>query len=224
MEADEQLLAWAQEFLPDTELLLTSPTGKASQAAVYFYLWDLAAAPPLRGPDPAPLQLMARYLVCTWGTDPTQAHTLLNALIFHAMRHPLFEVDLEPIPLELWSGFQMMPQPAFVLCIPVVVVDPVPPVPIVLEPPTLTGVPLVALRGLVLGPDDFPLANARVEYPSLQRSATTDAQGEFTLSGLPAEPTTKALRIKTKGKIFDLAVEQPAGPEEVATIHVPLLN
>ncbi len=223
-QADDLLVTWAREILPGSEPLLTPPGTASGQSAVNLYLLALAASPPLRGPEPTPLQLMARYLVTAWDADPTQAHTMLDALVFNAMRHPLFEVDLTPLSYELWAGFQMNPQLAFVLCIPVVVVDPVPQVPIVREPPTLSGIPMVTLRGILLGPGEIPLANARVEYPSLQRTVRTNAQGEFTLRGLPAEPRTKALRIKAKDRTFDMAVEQPTNPEDVAMIVVPLLD
>lgn len=221
-QADDLLISWAQEILPSSEQLLTPPGTAAGESAVHLYLFALAASPPLRGPEPVPLQLMARYLVTTQGADPTQAHTLLDALIFNAMRHPLFEVDLAPIAPEMWVGFQVLPQPAFVLGIPVVVVDPVPQIPIVREPPTLTGVPMVALRGILLGPGEIPLANARVEYPSLKRVVRTNALGEFTLRGLSAEPQAKALRIKTKSKVFEMTVEQEDAGGERVIIHVPL--
>ena len=223
-EADGLLIAWAQKALPEAVLLLTPPTTAHKRVTVHLYLLSLTDMPPLRGFNPVPSQLMARYLVTTWDTDPTQMHMMLNVLVFNAMRHPLFEVDLTPIPPELWLGFQVIPQPAFMVGVPVVVEGEMPDVPIVREPPALSGVPMVTLRGVVLGPGEIPLANVQVEYPSLQRSVSTNTKGQFVLPGLPAEPRTKVLRVKAKGKVFDLDVEQPMDVGEFARVDVPSLT
>ncbi len=223
-QADTMVLEWVRTAVPDAQIFFGPPGAQADQAEISLYLMALADAPPLRGPGRVPLQIQAQYLVTVAGSDQSTAHQQLNALIFAALRHPMFEVTFTALSPQFWSAFHVIPQPAFVLAIPIVVEQPLPDIPIVREPPTIDGVPMTVLRGVLLGPGGIPLANATVEYPSLQRKVQTDARGEFTLRAIPREPQAKALRVKAKGKIFDITVAQPAQPEESVIVQVPLFD
>lgn len=223
MQADEHVLSWARQTLATENVSLMVPKRRTSENAVSLYLLELTDAPPLRGPGRAPLQVQARYLVTVHNDTPAAAHSQLNALLFAAMSHPLFETDFSISP-TLWSALNLVPQPAFLLCVPVIVEQPLPATPVVREPPTIDGAPMMTLQGILLGPGDIPLANARVEYPSLQRVTTTNAQGEFHLRGLPVEPRTKQIQVHTKGKRFALTVEASQIASDTVVLHVPMLE
>ena len=84
--------------------------------------------------------------------------------------------------------------------------------------------PIVPFYGLVLGPDEIPLVNARVELPNLFRSDTTDQRGRFTLAGIPAAPKEKTLLIKARGKEQTELVQQTGTPDEPIVIHFEIVD
>jgi len=222
-QADVAVLDWVRTVITDSDVHLAPPDTQRNRMGIYVYLMALTEDPPLRGSGRAPLQIEAQYLITVQDTDPAMAHQRLDRLIFDALRQPIFEVTFTALTPQLWSAFNLIPQPAFVLCLSIAVEQPLPAVPIVLEPPSLEGVPMTTLRGVLLGPGEIPLANASVEYPSLQRKVQTNARGEFNLRAVPLAPQQKALRIIAKGKTFEIVVEQPDQPDENIQIHLPLL-
>ena len=223
-QVDGRLKDWVQSILNGTTLSLAPPGQVQKGSGVSLYLLELVDKPPLRGgPDKPPLQLSLRYLVTTWAATPEEAHQALGQLVFATMDHGEFEVELEPISANTWAAFGIIPQPAFVLCVPLRLERPKPVIPPVRTPPVVQGAPVTTMFGLLLGPGDIPVARARVEFPSLQRSTNTDDKGRFHFVGVPSEPVSKQLCIKAKGKIIDVVVEEATTKEEPAVIQVDLL-
>ena len=80
-----------------------------------LYLLALAGAPPPRTRARTPLQFNLRYLVTTWSPQRQEEHRLLGKLLFAALEREDLEVDLTPLPGELWTALGIRPRPAFVL-------------------------------------------------------------------------------------------------------------
>lgn len=224
-QVDRRLREWIQRVLDVPVPSLSPPSDARTGRGVSLYLLELADRPPPRGGGRRPsLQLSLRYLVTTWADDPEEAHRLLGELVFAAMEQAEFEVELDPVPAATWAAFGVKPQPSFVLCVPLRRERLEPPAKLVREPVVIRETLMTTLRGIVLGPDDAPLARAVVEIPSLQLSTRTDLKGQFTLSNVPAEPRTKSLRVRAKGRELDIAVEQPASEDQVVVIHFNLFE
>ena len=81
-----------------------------------------------------------------------------------------------------------------------------------------------SLRGLVAGPDDLPIPNARVELPSIQLATSTDTKGRFLFSAVPVEPRTKQFRIQAKSWERLIALELPKREDELLTIYFDVLE
>jgi hypothetical protein len=151
-----------------------------------------------------PLQLILRYLVSAWSDKPEDAHQLLVQLMFSAMENKDFQVELESIPMTVWTAFGVAPRPSFVLRVPLRKERPEPETLLVREPLRVQTSPLTSFHGLLLGPGDVPLSDCRVEVPSLSLSASTDRKGRFYFAGMPASGT-KRLLVKAKGR--ELAID-----------------
>jgi hypothetical protein len=185
---------------------------------VSVYLMECAAAPPPRGTGRPPLQILARYLVTTWAEEPEEAHRLLGELLFAALESRDYEADLTPPTADAWSALGARPQPSFMLVAQVKQARAEPPTRYVRVPLVLQASPLVALRGVVLGPEEMPIAGARVEAMGLNLWERTDAKGRFRFAGVPGGAHPLRLRVKAKGREMAVLVPQPLS-EEAVTIR-----
>lgn len=198
-QIDQRVKAWVEQTLPRVAVTLGPPGAVRDGQGISLYLFELVDDPPLRGSQRTPLQAAARYLVTTRAGTPEDAHRLLGDLLFAAMDSAAFQAELNPLPAAAWTAFGLPPQPSFVLRVPLQMARPQPPVPRVRHPLDVQPVPLATLRGRVVGPEDIPLAGARVEIDGLDAIARTDADGLFHLDTLPAGPAICRLRVRAKG-------------------------
>jgi hypothetical protein len=221
-QADTDVCAWALQAVGEIPVVLDLPLGQRDGRGVSIYLLDILPDPPARNGLPAPLQVVLCYLVSTWAETPAQAHALLGTLVFAALDHPRFRADLGPLS-ELWSACSLPPRPGFLLRVPVRQERVLRPVPPVREPIVVHATPLAVLRGVVLGNGGVPLAGARVEYPALKRSVTTDPDGRFMFEGVPAGDGSRELCVKARGHMFNITL-LPTNLDEPVQIHADILE
>jgi hypothetical protein len=218
-QTDKRLMDWAANIADGVTISLSPPNDTQTGRGVSLYLLELAPQSPAGNTRRLPLQLSLRYLVTTWADTPEEAHRLLGNLAFAAMESTEFEVELEPIPLTAWAAFHAIPRPAFVMRMPLRVERPEPSTKLVRKPMVLKAALVASLYGVVLTPDDVPLAGATVEFPALQLTERTDTKGHFRFPAIPAEPATRQLRVKAKGRELDVTVDQSGSEHEPLVIH-----
>lgn len=198
---DLALREWLETTSDGVAVTLAPPTDAADGPCINLYLMEIRAGGAVSHATGFPLTLVLRYLVSVGGGDPLAAHRLLGVLLFAALDHPDFEVDMTAAPAELWHGLKIAPRPAFVLTAPLVGARLPKPVPLVGEPPRLDVGGMTSLAGSLIGPDDRPIAGARVEIPGL--SATrTDARGRFRFAAVPQSPPVRRCRLRVKSRTF----------------------
>lgn len=152
------------------------------------------------------MQISLRYLVTTWAKNPETAHRWLGRLVFAAMENSEYEVELDPLPYEVWLALGAAPRPAFILKVRIRLERPEPTVPLVRAPLNVQSSPITHLVGRVLGPDNFPIAGARVEILSLQQVEHTDSKGWFRFGAVPSGFRPASLKLTAKGRQFDVAL------------------
>ena len=220
-QIDQQLIEWVEAELKVTPTL-EPPRAAEGELLLHLYLLELVDDP-LRRNTTRPLHQPAlRYLVTAYADDPLEAHNLLSEMLYMAMTHPQYEVELEPLPSHTWSAFAVAPRPSFILRAPL---------PNEWQPEPaervravgLVSKPVAVFYGLLLGPQETPLAGARVELPNLNRSATTDSKGRFTLNGVPAEGK-KTLMFQARGRNLTRSFEETGAPDRPVVIHFDLFQ
>lgn len=220
-----QLKDWVNEVAGEVEVSLMPPTSEASGRFVGLYLTDFMQSPP---PEPGsrlpPLQLSLRFLVTAFSEQPEEAHRILCALAFSALGHAGFELELEPIPAELWMGFGLRPRPAFRLTIPLRLHREEKRSPRVRSAVEIQGTTVTGLNGLVVGPGSLPVVNARVELPAIALVTRTDVKGRFWFASVPAEPRMKEFRIQAKSEELTLTLPLPEREEEPLIINFDVLE
>lgn len=209
-EIDKRLEIWTKDVFAgkDLEISFAAPAAPLSEkTSVYLYLLDVLPAPPGRGVRLPPVQITLRYLVVPQAETPAAAHGLLGNLIVAAMENAEFEVEKEPLPLQMWQAFGIAPRPSFILRVPFKHERTEQLAPPVRFPVTLQQTVLETLQGQI-SLNRIPLVSAKVEIPLLKLFTQTDADGRFRFASLPAEPKDKNLLIRAKGREFSVSTSQ----------------
>jgi hypothetical protein len=224
-QIDASLINWVKKTIGENATPSLLAPSDSEPPSVSLYLLEVVNNPFPRSGDNSPYQPTLRYLVTTHAKEPQDAHRLLAALLYAAFERPEYEVELEPIPHDLWAAFQIAPRPAFILRTTLPREWKGRPAKLVRQPEPVmdSSAPVVPFYGLVLGPGDIPLMNARIELPNLFRSATTDRKGRFTLAGVPAAPRQKTLIIKARRQEIIEVIQQTGTADEPVVIHFDLV-
>ena len=224
-KVDQRLSEWIGSVLTgNIKVSLLPPAGAGDKKVVGLYLKDILPSAPTRGTRRLPLQVMLRYLITASAKTQTDAHNMLGQLLFAAMEHPEYEVELEAIPPEVWTAFGTIPMPAFMLRLPLRLERPEESVRLIRSPIELHQSPMTSLEGTVLGPDDTPLTNARVELSTHHLVSRTDIKGRFIFPAVPTEPAQKKMRILARGRELSREIDYAKIKQEPLIIHFDVLE
>jgi hypothetical protein len=215
-EVDARLEEWVTEVSARAHVAFDQIAGVDSEADVCLHLLELADMPAARGEARPPLQVRLSYLVTTGGSDPKASHRRLGELLFAALANPDYEVRFPHLPGEFWVAAGTAPRAGFVLSVPLRHTVEEAPAELVREPLVVQGAPVQPLAGVVLGPDDVPIADAYVEIPSLLLSTRSDGRGRFRFEAVPGGPTKQHLRVRAKAGDFPFSIDSTNGDEPVA--------
>jgi len=222
-QVDRELKAWVSNAgsIEETKITL-APPGR-DQGVVSLYLIQVVRVMTTHESprnSPTPSTIMLHYLLSVQDDDPFRAHRLLGDLMFAAIEDPDFEVNLDPFPLEAWTAFQQIPQPAFILKVPLRRDRPERVTKLVTKPLELRSVQVTSLHGLLLGPDDIPLHGALVELPDLQLVQRTNRKGAFLFTTIPAGARKRTLLIRAKGKLIEHSINRPGTEADPVIVRV----
>lgn len=221
-EIETQIGTWISDTHNNVLVQTIAPGEIAKERCIGLYLLDLLPTTPSElGPSKL-FQLSLRFLVTSWADTPEASHRLLGEVALSVAEHPVYDLELVPLPAQSWSAFGVAPRPSFMLRAPLQQERSQPVVKLVREPIIIRESPLVALEGVIVGPENIPIMNAYVELISPQRSTYTDKKGRFLFTGVPAEPSRKRLRIKAKGRELAVLAEHRADAHEPIMIHVDI--
>lgn len=224
-KVDQRLNEWVGTVIKDAKVSFAPPDSTNKEPLISVYLAGLRPSPPAPVESRrTPLQISLRYLISTWAETPEKSHEMLGTLVFAAMEHPEFEVELDPVPVEIWQAFGVPPCPSFMLRLPLILKRDEAPVPRIKWPPTIRDTTLSSLNGRIVDTGNNPVTGARVELPSLNLSTRADSQGRFSFAGVPAEPRSKEFFIKARGKELTLTLQQPNSEEELLLIRFDTLE
>lgn len=222
---DRRLQEWIGSVHSGIAISLDAPARQTSGKGIGLYLMEVVQCSPHITARPAPLQLNLRYLVTSWAETPQEAHQLLTKLAFAALASRDFEVELDPVPLDAWRAFGLPPTPSFVLRVPLRHARPDASPKRVRQQLQVSSSPMVQLYGVVVGPEDTPIAEANIELTSPRRSAISDRRGRFHFPAVPGG-IAKRLVVRAKGRELTLVCE-PDYPDKEAPLIIhftPLEN
>lgn len=222
-QVDRELQAWVSNAGSIAENQITLAAPGTAETTVSLYLMQVVRVMTSHETprnSPASSKIMLHYLVTVRDDDLLRAHRLLGDLMFAAIEEPEYEVDLDPIPIGAWAAFNQIPQPAFVVKVPLRHERPERVPQLVTKPMELRSVQVTSLHGIVLGPDDIPLHGALVELPDLQLVQRTNRKGAFLFSTIPAGVHKPTLRIRAKGKLIEKRIDHPGTAADPVIVRV----
>jgi hypothetical protein len=223
---DAQLKTWVEEAIGITQVVFAPPVGALDdtvEAQVSFHLFQIVPDLPPRSMQRAPLQIILRYLVATQAATTEKAHRMIGELVFAAMENPAFQVDFEPLPAEFWLALGVIPQPSFVLRVPLVREREQPSAPLVRHP-VVRSTSMAVLHGVVLSGEDIPVPGAVIEVPDLNLRQKTDTRGRFKFTAVPADPPVRHVRVYAKGRETDVKLDPEASASEPHIIRLHLVD
>jgi hypothetical protein len=212
-DIDVALVSWARSIAGDADVRLGLPQADPGALTVWLYLYGFADRPATRGPERAPHQAQANYLVIVGAPEPDAVHRTLGALLQGALDHEEWEVEWEPWSASDWQSAKLPRQPAFGISAlvrmprPEVVAKPV------LHPLEVRGVALEDFEGVVVGPGDVPLVDVRIELAG--KSTRTDRDGRFRFCAMPETSPRCELHVSTKGREFSVIAERAGSNQPV---------
>ncbi len=222
---NQNLASWVDSTIPNLELTFQAPGDRDGNDGVSLYLMEfLPAVVTTAAAKKRAHQFQLRYLVSSWGDDAGQAQQNLSTLIFSAMENPDFQIDLEPISSQLWLAFGITPRPAFLLQLPLTLKRKEYLAPIIRYPLEIQQSSIVSLQGVVLGPEDIPVAQAKVEIPAYQLNTTTDSNGRFKFNTVPETPVIKKLKIKARNRVLEIEAKHDTKDAKPLIIHFDVME
>lgn len=220
--ADEILQSWVSTVLEGVSVSLNAPKNEQTGSGVNLYLFGISAMPPLRTTKRPPLQVALNYLVSAWAQEIKEAHQILGKLLFAAMERGEFDVDFNPAAPAMWQAFDMQPRPSFILRVPLRHELPQDELPLVRGPIAVKHSVLQSLDGVVLSPDNVPLAGVQVELSPLDLSTRTDFRGHFNFAAIPRDPPVSQITVRAKGRQLLMPIDRAEKSDGLLLIRFQL--
>jgi phosphoribosylcarboxyaminoimidazole (NCAIR) mutase len=180
-DVTRSILAWVADVLPGVPVAAASLDDDAPGAGVKVRLWNIA--PKRLTQTLANAQaLRLDYVITVRLDDPLEEHRSLGELCLSAMADPAIELDDQLSVSDLLARLNLAPRSGLVVrrhLTREAAADKVERVRVPLEV-RLGG--LRQLEGVVLGPNDAPVAGARVGVAGQDVETLTDAWGRFRLT------------------------------------------
>ncbi len=223
-QVDHQLRAWVLTVLgPAMPVSLAAPSDSREGHGVSLYLLDVKHQPRRTDNQQIVLHLSLLYLVTTWAEEPEESHRLLGLLILAALETADFEVQLDPIPISSWAALKVIPQPAFLMRLPLTYRQPMGKVPRV-KTMRLQSSILTQWYGQVLDPSDQPISQAKVEVPSLHLETYTNIDGNFQLVAVPQGALIQTLKVQVYDQDFSITLPEPATPHHPIIVRLEAME
>lgn len=214
-EATRNLCEWIASVVPDTPIDVRSPSDASPHNGIALRLLSVR---PLSAPRGQHLtqNLQLCYLVSVTLADVLAEHRALGELVFALADRTDYQLLSQDAATALRREISFPPCAAIMLSINLQRQKQTARIPPVRRPLVVQTSPVAAVEGIVVGPEDVPLMDARVEAPALNLSSLTDFKGRFRL---PAAPPTRLIASKNNIRVaIDWQGDQPL------TIRIPLEN
>jgi len=242
-----EILGWIQATLAKEDKRpssgLVSRINEGTEPAIRLYLLEISNEPMARGSRKPPRRFVFRYLITASAEDLAQAHAWIWTLLREALQSsersaslppatnegtfdPSWSVESDSLSPAFWTSLEAIPQPAFVVRVPVLIEREQKLAPRVKEVVLRAG-PVTKLLGRVVGPKNVPLMGATVAFPALGLTASTKPDGSFVLMGVPTKEMAQTMRlvVSAKGQSEEILLKgEGRGAEEPLLIQPTFLE
>jgi hypothetical protein len=216
-ELTAELLAWMGSVLPDVPAV-AQPLGlRERKPGIDLRLVRAAPRPTPRTSDP-PALVDVDYLITVQLPDAAAEQRAIVELLFAVADRAQSEVVPDQNVAELCGMLGIPVGPGFILRAPLVRAPQAKMAPRVRGPVIVHSSELGMIAGTVVGPGDIPVAGAAVSARGLNRSVSTDRNGQFKFVSAPGGTSGVRLVARARG----VEVEGTAVAGQTVTLRLPL--
>ncbi|SER47033.1 Protein of unknown function [Nitrosomonas sp. Nm51] len=225
-EIDRRLKEWIATVI-DSRLAITfeHPGIERSQPTVSVYLYDMEYSTPNSKTREIPLQVSLSYLLTVQSDSQVESHQYLGKILYAAKSQSDMEVGFPALPAQFWQAIGTVPLPHFSLHVPLMITREAEHCPTIKSQPKIDVSPITHITGVVVGPSDQPIPDAKVMLPHSKTVAYTDNKGLFSIAADANSQRTFNCKIDAKGKQFSVTVPKEQllkSPHTPFTIHLDL--
>ena len=216
-EATRAISEWIASALPGIPVAVQSASDWQSRKGSTIRLLSANPVPTSNGSRQA-FSLQLDYLVSLAMDDVVEEHDALCELLFAALDRTDFQILEQHEAMALRREFEVPAGAHLFLSINLQRQKQITRAPAVIRPLVVKTAPVTVIQGIVLGPQDTPLVDVRVELPALNLATLTDFAGRFRLTG-GMMPNEAARLVATKN---DVRVDVDVRDARPLTIRIPL--
>ncbi|MDR4513894.1 hypothetical protein [Nitrosomonas sp.] len=225
-EIDSRLKEWIATVI-DGKLAITfeHPGAERSQPTVSVYLYDMGYSTPNSTTREIPLQISLSYLLTVQSDNQVESHKYLGKILYAAKSQSDMEVGFPALPGQFWQAIGTVPLPHFSLHVPMMIMRETDHCPVIKAQPHIGISPITHLTGVVLGPLDQPIPDAKIMLPHSKTVVYTDNKGLFSVAADANSQRAFNCKIDAKGKQFSVSVPMQQilkTPHAPFTIHLDL--
>lgn len=210
-------VAWIGSVLPDTAIASRTLSDTTVGEGIDVRLLGLEPRPSQRVASP-PAVVALDYLVSVRAADAFAEQRAAAELLFAALDLPDCTVRTDLSAFGLLRTLGLPAAPGFILQLLLSRQRTVERAPPVRFPVVVRATGIDAVEGEVRGPEDVPLAAAKVSAPGFRRTTRTDSRGRFRLPGMPGGGDAIELEIEARG----VTARAEARPGRPVIIRLPL--
>lgn len=224
-EIDFRLKKWIATVIDSTFQVSFDHPGKIeNKPTVSVYLFNLDNSMPASVAREIPFQVNLSYLLTVQSSNQMESHQTLGKLLFAAKDQSDFEVGFHSLPSGFWRAFGTVPLPYFIIRLQLIKQRKEEQVPRIIEPPRIDIGNLTSLDGIVLGPNNIPIAAAKITLDHSKTIFYTDKNGCFSIATDLTSRKSFNCKIDAKGKKFSISVPFEETQYKPITIHLDTIE
>jgi hypothetical protein len=225
-EIDRRLKEWISTVI-DSQFAVSfeHPGAERNQSAVSVYLYNMEYSTPNSATREIPFQISLSYLLTVQSEDQVESHKCLGKILYAAKSQSDMEVGFPALPAQFWQAMGTAPLPHFSLHMPLVVPRETERCPIIKAQPHIDIGAIIHITGVVVGPFDQPIPDAKIMLPHSKTVVYTDNKGLFSIAADANSQRAFSCKIDAKGKQFSVSVPMQQilkTPHAPFTIHLDL--
>ncbi len=218
-EIDRRLKEWIATVI-NSQLAITfeHPGTQQNQSAVSVYLYGMESSTSNSTTREIPVQIALSYLLTVQSDDQVESHKYLGKILYAAKSQSDMEVGFPALPAQFWQAMGTAPLPHFSLHVPLVIPRETEHCPTIKARPHIGVSSIIQITGIVVGPLDQPIPDAKIILPHSKKVTYTDNKGLFSITADANSQRAFNCKIDAKGKQFSISVPMQ---QILKTPHVP---
>lgn len=192
-EVDEQLVKLVQQIDPHVKVTLNAVLQEQNSPTVSLYLVGIEKSDMVDSTGRTSLFVQLKYFVTAWDRDTAGTHALLSGLLAQVSYNTELQLEFHQFKDVAWNQFQCVPQPFFIISIPLRYKKKESQTTVVDKPLVLRKAVMKETNGIVFNSKNIPVPGAIIQQTHLSLTTQTDESGRFHFPAFPVDTMNSAM-------------------------------